>query len=141
MIRARAPSAGVPLPPAGSFRDAVMQETLFRERNRSFVTMSVVVGAIEAVGHTLLDAVLGYVHLKDAKLHASLHEPLRTTVSKLMHEFEVEVYEDRYLPAYRQRQAVIERREKLAAIEHQQRFAETKRRVEALSEDEEPLRK
>lgn len=131
MIRARALSAGVPLPPPGSFRDAVMQETLYRERNLRYSEVVVFAVLLERIGHMLLD-LRGPAETEEA--YRARHAPLHQTMDEMLKFYEAELFEDRYLPSYRQAEAEAERKKRQEALEAARRDRQTAARVASFTE-------
>lgn len=81
---------GVPLPKAGSFQDAVLQEALFREQNLRFTEMSLIVSLVQR----LINAI-AVGPLKSEAL-SGCFENTATDSKELLRLYEIELYQDRY---------------------------------------------
>lgn len=113
-----------------------MQEVLFRQRNLRHLEMATVIELVSNLGHIMLDAVYGPA--QDDEAYKRRHAPLYKATDRMLKEYEAEVFEERYLPSYRQAEAEEERRQRLEALERERRETLARQRVAKFSEEESP---
>lgn len=130
-MRARALAAGVPLPPSGSFRDAVMQEVLFRERNLRHAEISTVVELLSGIGHYVIDL----LPVTDGAVLQRRHDKWMALVVDKLKDFESELYQERYLEKNIRAEAERERKKRLHDLDMKGRDERAMRKVALFSKD------
>jgi hypothetical protein len=108
-----------------------MQEVLFRERNLRHVEVSMVVSMIEQIGHYLIDALPAPDEASFKKRHAAFSD----RVLDRLRLFEAELYEERYLPSYQQKEAEEARKKRIREIDTERRDAKAMKKVALFSQD------
>lgn len=108
-----------------------MQEVLFRERNLRHVEVTMVVSMIEQIGHYLIDV----LPAPDEAAFKRRHSAFSDRVLDRLRLFEAELYEERYLPSYQQKEAEEARKKRLREIDTQVRDARAMKKVALFSKD------
>jgi len=99
IIRAKAVSHGVRLPPAGSFKEAVMRETLSREQNLQMSEVTLMVKLQQRQMVLLSELICMFGETPEVKFRERIHK-IDAWIEDLLKVYEAELYQDRYTPAY-----------------------------------------
>lgn len=125
----------MPLPRAGSFQDAVLQEMLFREQNLRYSEVTLFTRLLELVIWQLVE--LTTAPDKIAKRKALLHEDINVWLRL----YEAELYQDRYTPEHQRAERERLRREAQAEAERKVREAQAIKKVASFSDDGAPRKR
>jgi hypothetical protein len=118
-------ASGLRLPSAGSFQDAILQEMLFRDQNLRYAEVSLMVRLFEHVMFYLQELTT------DAKNLPKRQTMLSERISGWLQAYEAELYQDRYAPAYQQRDREAKRRAVQEALDQQAREQRALEKVRA----------
>jgi len=129
MIRARAMAAGVALPRAGSFNDAVLQAMLSREQNLRFTEVSLLTRMLERVVGELYELTTK-PDVIDVRRKA-----LSDDVGRNLKVYESELYQDRYAASYVREERERTRAEQQAAFAAKEKQAELLEKVRKFGDD------
>lgn len=122
-------AAGVPLPRAGTFNDAVLQAMLSREQNLRFTEVSLVVRMLGRVIAELYELTTKPEGI-DVRRKA-----LSEDIGRNLKIYESELYQDRYAADYVRQEREQTRAEQQAAHEEKVRQAQLIEKVKKFGED------